>query len=347
VRTEKRLARRTSQRAPSSYTTIVNVANPLTIDSASSVTIQNGSTLDVAGKIDNYGTMTLINGIVDTNGYDLVVKPTTGVLNLSGASMVELGVSAPGTLDVQGTLNQDWLSGGGATTIHGTVQNGSGYVFNSSSSGFMTTTVQGSYTQTSGGSLSLKINGATSGTGDRLTATGTATLGGTLTVSNVGTLNNGTWVLVSGATLTGSFTSVNLPTPPTGKYWQYSASATQFTITLLNQPSITINDVSMMEGQFGITVFTFTVWLSSASTQTISMDFATADGTATVVGNDYYANSGTLTFTPGQTTKTITVQVRGDATSESTENFFVNLSNAVNAWLLDSQGVGTIYNDDM
>jgi hypothetical protein len=110
-------------------------------------------------------------------------------------------------------------------------------------------------------------------------------------------------------------------------------------------PSLSINNVSMMEGNSGMTQFTFTVTLSAASSQTVTVNFATANGTATA-GSDYYANSGTLTFNPGQTSQTITVMVFGDTIHEANETFYVNLSNAVNAWLSVSQGTGTILNDD-
>ncbi len=78
----------------------------------------------------------------------------------------------------------------------------------------------------------------------------------------------------------------------------------------------------------------------------MTVQFATANGTATTGDNDYQSTSGTLTFTPGQTSKTVTVKVVGDTKVESNETFFVNLSNAVNATIADNQGVGTINNDD-
>lgn len=96
----------------------------------------------------------------------------------------------------------------------------------------MTVTVQGNYTQTAGGSLSLKIKGTQSGIGDHLSSTGTATLGGTLNVASVGTPVNGVWTMVSGATLTGSFANINLPTPPAQKYWQYGHCAAQFSLAI-------------------------------------------------------------------------------------------------------------------
>lgn len=113
-----------------------------------------------------------------------------------------------------------------------------------------------------------------------------------------------------------------------------------------NQPTLGITDVTKFEGHKGKTSFTFTVRLSAPSTQTVTVFFATADGTATVSGRDYTANSGTLTFQPGQTSKTITVTVRGDKMAELDETFFVNLSSATGATIDDGQGVGTILNDD-
>jgi hypothetical protein len=74
--------------------------------------------------------------------------------------------------------------------------------------------------------------------------------------------------------------------------------------------------------------------------------FASADGTATAASGDYIAASGTVTFNPGETNKTVTVLVNGDASFESDETFFVNLLNSTNAIIADAQGTGTITNDD-
>ena len=79
--------------------------------------------------------------------------------------------------------------------------------------------------------------------------------------------------------------------------------------------------------------------------QTVTVDFATANGTA-MAGVDYAPKSGTLTFLPGETLKTITVQVFGDFEIEGNETFFVDLSNPSNAVIGDAQGLGTIINDD-
>ena len=86
--------------------------------------------------------------------------------------------------------------------------------------------------------------------------------------------------------------------------------------------------------------------LSASSTQTVTVTYATANGTATA-GSDYTAiPATTLTFTPGQTSRTVTVTVLGDTVFEGNETFFVNLTNPVNATIADSQGQGTIVDDD-
>jgi hypothetical protein len=89
----------------------------------------------------------------------------------------------------------------------------------------------------------------------------------------------------------------------------------------------------------------FTVTLSGSSAETVTVEFATADDTATV-GNDYVDTSGTLEFLGGAVTQTITVQVNGDPDAEADETFFVDLSNAVGATIANGQGVGTIVDDD-
>lgn len=110
-------------------------------------------------------------------------------------------------------------------------------------------------------------------------------------------------------------------------------------------PSISINDASVTEGNSGTQTATYTVTLSAASASVVTVNYATANGTATA-GSDYVAGSGTLTFAPGETSKTIAVTVNGDTTFESNETYFVNLSNPSGATLSDSQGTGTIVNDD-
>jgi hypothetical protein len=106
-------------------------------------------------------------------------------------------------------------------------------------------------------------------------------------------------------------------------------------------PTFLINDVTVSEGDAGTTNAVFTVTLTAASGQVVTVNAATADGTAKA-GSDYTSVNVTLTFNPGETTKTVTVPIVGDTIGEPDENFFVNLSNPVNATLNDTQGLGTI-----
>lgn len=115
-----------------------------------------------------------------------------------------------------------------------------------------------------------------------------------------------------------------------------------------DEPRVSINDVTKKEGNSNsTTAFTFTVTLSAAYDVPVTINFATANGTAKTSDNDYVANSGTITFAPGETTKTITVLVKGDRKKEANENFFVDLSDLSGySVFLDSRGTGTIQNDD-
>src|SRR5207245_7052141 len=111
-------------------------------------------------------------------------------------------------------------------------------------------------------------------------------------------------------------------------------------------PAISIDDVTVTEGNSGTVDAIFHVTLSASSSQTITVDYATANGTATAP-TDYQSANNTLTFNPGDLTRTITVIVNGDTTNEAIcETFFVNLTNPTNAILSDNQGQGSITDDD-
>ena len=111
-------------------------------------------------------------------------------------------------------------------------------------------------------------------------------------------------------------------------------------------PTLSINDVAVAEGNAGTTTLGFTVTLSAVSGQTVTVGYATANGTATMADGDYLAASGTLTFAPGVTTQPVSVTVNGDVKAEPNETLLVNLTVPTNATILDDQGTGTITNDD-
>jgi Calx-beta domain-containing protein len=79
----------------------------------------------------------------------------------------------------------------------------------------------------------------------------------------------------------------------------------------------------------------------------VTMSYRTANGTATTGDSDYVAKTGTLTFNPGETTKTITIEVKGDRNKEGNETFYLDLfGNSSNSLFTKNRGVGTILNDD-
>lgn len=154
--------------------------------------------------------------------------------------------------------------------------------------------------------------------------------------------------LISGAPGVGidSPTAVNMAGQIAGNRVLASGHARAVMLTPQStQSAVRITDHLFTEGNNGTTTTTFTVTLSAASSQTISVTYATANGSATA-GDDYQARSGTLVFAPGEISKTISIPIIGDRLPEPNETFFINLSNATNATIADGQGVGTIIDDE-
>lgn len=122
-----------------------------------------------------------------------------------------------------------------------------------------------------------------------------------------------------------------------------------FSITIGGSPTpvVSVNDVAAIEGDSGTTQFFFAFGLSQpAGPGGVSIDYATADGTATA-GSDYVAAGGTLTIPEGSNSVAFSITVNGDTTTEADETFFVNIASATGAIVADGQGQGTIQNDDV
>ncbi len=187
------------------------------------------------------------------------------------------------------------------------------------------------------------------------TANGTATAGsdyaasaGTLTFA-AGETSKVVHVQVTGDTVVEANESLTLSlSSPNGATIAHGTA----TGTIVNDdtaplPTLSIGDSSFAEGSAVAPGHgAFTVTLSAAATAPVAVHFATADGTATA-GSDYVAQSGTLTFAPGETQKTITVAAIGDATVEPNEGFTVTLASPVGATIAHGSGAGTIVNDDV
>ena len=133
-----------------------------------------------------------------------------------------------------------------------------------------------------------------------------------------------------------------LGTPDTYRYEQ--SPTNPLVVTIIDddpEPSLRIADAGGAEGED----LEFTVTLDPASGRDVTVDWAVDDGTATA-GDDYTAGSGTLTFAPGDTTKTVTVAALQDTDPEDAETFTVTLSNARNATIADAEATGTIAASD-
>ncbi len=110
-------------------------------------------------------------------------------------------------------------------------------------------------------------------------------------------------------------------------------------------PTLSVDDVTVTEGDSGQKNATFTVTTSETSSNPITVNYATADGTARQPA-DYSQTSGLLTILPGATSNTVLVPVKGDTLDEVDETYDLNLSSASGATISDSRGIGTITDDD-
>jgi hypothetical protein len=110
-------------------------------------------------------------------------------------------------------------------------------------------------------------------------------------------------------------------------------------------PSLTLNDVTVTEGDSGTKNAVFTVVLSASAAGPVTVDYATADGSAKDAG-DYTSASGTLTFSPGELSKQVTVAIAGDTLDEPHETYSLELSNPLGATIADGRGAGTILDND-
>ncbi len=174
-----------------------------------------------------------------------------------------------------------------------------------------------------------------SGNGEGQTLLGETTI--TTGVSGLGLINLSFPVALTSAQFV-TATATDVATNDTSEF-----SACRQVVT----PTLTVSDVTASEGNAGTTNFDFTLTLSVPAPGTgVNVSYATANGTAIAPGDYTALSNNSLFFLAGQTSGTVTVAVNGDTALEPNETFFVNLSNVVNATVVDGQGLGTILNDD-
>src|SRR6476619_5687931 len=251
------------------------------------------------------------------------------------------------TLDLSNASNANILDGSGAGTITNddpipdvsiddqSITEGnagtSTITFNVTLSHASSDTVSVDYTTTDGT--------ATTADGDYDAATGTVTFDPGQTAKTVDVTVNGDLTHESDESFT-----VDLSNESNASILAGSGAG-----TILDDdasPTISVTNASVAEGNVGDTTLPFDVTLSVVSAGTVTVDYTTTNGSATVADGDYAAASDMLTFDPTQTTETVDVTVHGDTTYETNEGLTLDLSNANGATIADDSGTGTITNDD-
>ena len=366
-----------------SGTTVVSMTNlsPAGLLNGGALTTQGGTLAVNAPIVTNNGAITVVTNSITSGGSNALptLRTNNGALTLSqtvnstgpltntGAVWVKAGTLRPtsytqtggstrvdpgatlkagsaGTASV--SINGGSLTGGG--TVQGVLSN-AGVV--QPGGGGSPLAVTGTFSQAPGGNFGATVTGTTTPGTDfsKLVASGSATLGGTLTIGTSPSFDPavGTSVrILEASSRSGTFSSVvGIDSLPAGKYWRVVYDATGVSLLVVADPVASIGDVSVTEGNGGTTNATFTVSLDQPSDRSLALDYSTVDETASSP-SDYTGSTGTLTFAPGQTSRTVTASVVGDTIFEPDETFLMRLSNPVRAAIGDAEGTGTILNDD-
>lgn len=283
-----------------------------------------GATLRVPAGFVNAGhiildqsTATTGNAVlqVGTTGSDAITNAATGVIRGDGeiraSILTSAGRIAPGTSP--GSLNVD-----------------ADLVLQSSSV------------------VAIEIGGVSVGSQfDQLVVDHDTTLAGELELSIIdgfGPTAGDTFEVLTFASVQGDFATVSGTDAGNGAVLEKNLNAEDVTIEVIAPPGLTVNDLTIVEGDAGTVNAVFTVSLE-ANGNPVSVDFVTEDLTA-IAGEDYLATNGTLNFASNETQKTISVPIVGDTRDEDEETFRVLLSNAVNAAIPDPEGIGTIDDGD-
>jgi hypothetical protein len=114
----------------------------------------------------------------------------------------------------------------------------------------------------------------------------------------------------------------------------------------LPPPQVSVGDVTVTEGNSGTTPATFQITLSARYNRPVTVNYATRDVTATAADNDYTPVNGALTFAPGETSKTVSVNVNGDRKAERDETFSLVLAPPAYGTIKRGTGTATIRNDE-
>ncbi len=332
---------------------------------------------DNGGQISQPATVTLtVNNLPPT------------ITNLIGDTQIkegdQAGFQAIATDPGNDTLSYSWNFGDGSNPVTGQSVN---HKFADNGSYVVTLTV----TDTFGASTSQNLNvnvanvaPTVNARSDRTATQGTAvTLAGNFTDPGILDTHSLTWDFGDGTTASNTLTPTHIYTTPgdytvtltvTDKDGAIISDTLNLSVTPTTElPTVAINDVTIKEKD-GITSARFTVTLSQASNQAITVNFNTSDGTAKA-GIDYLSRQGQISFAAGETSKTLEITLktrkRGDIDGDgdidrddlnlivagrntsaripqpNQKTFFLNLGDITGATLLDNQGTGILLSDGL
>ncbi|MFT3807559.1 Calx-beta domain-containing protein [Arenimonas sp.] len=296
-----------------------------------------------------------------TSGSDYIASSLTGQSIAAGATSKTFVVTINGdtTVEPNETFNVTVSSVSGATVADGsavgTITNDDTAPTPSLSIADVSTSEGNSGTKTLTFTVALSAAASTAVTYNIATSNGTATAGSDYVASSLtgqsipaGSTSKTFVVTINGDTTVEPNETFNVTVSSVSGATVSDGSAIG-TITnddTASQPSLSIADVSVAEGQIGTRKMTFTVKLSAAATSAVTYNIATANGTATA-GSDYVAASLSGQSIPaGTLNKTFVVTINGDRVQEPDETFTVNVSGVSGATVSDGSAVGTILNDE-
>ena len=308
---------------------------PVTVDFA---TAEGTATLADSDYADTSGTLTFLPGAPLTQAITVAVN----------GDLTDEGVSETFTVSLSGEVNATIAAG----TATGTIVDDEGpptlWIEDVTVTEGDVGTVDAVFTVTQSAlsADTVRVDFATTN-GTALAGVDYVANSGTLTFPP-GTVTQTVTVLVNGDLLDEGVSETftfNLSNPTNATIVDPSETGT---ITDDDTAAFAVNDIVVLEGNGGTTSAVFTVTKSLQSSQAVSVGFATADGTATVAGNDYVAASGALTFLPNAPlTQSVTVLVNGDLLDEGdSEVFTLGLNNVAGATIADGTANGTITDDD-
>jgi len=301
------------------------ITGSLTIDSGGILNINCASGINNLGIITNSGTINNNSGGIGNSG----TMTNFGTINNDSPG----GIANELTLINSGTINMNLAR----ITNNGTITNTGDINTN-----FVGVAIDNSATINNSGSINNKDATIQNNLDSNITNSGTITNTGGI-VSNSGTITNN---LGGSITNFGNIANFGTITNDCGATITNNGSITGNPVNFIACPGISINNVSLTEGNSGTKLFNFTITRSDNAT-TVSVQYNTTDGTATSPSDYTAIPLTTINFTAGGSlSQTVTVPVNGDIAVEPDETFNVNLSNCTGCNITDSQGVGTIQNDD-